>query len=73
VIADTTHAAARITAIAQHAQQHAAATRDRTSPHWVWLEEAGDHGPETRLYRQYPLQGLRVLQDDVTLFTRAAS
>lgn len=48
-----------------HAMQHQQQTADRTAPHWVWLQRDGE-APE--LYREYPLQGLRVRQSDVTLF-----
>lgn len=60
--------AARTLTIAVHAAQHAQATADRTAPHYVWLQSAGG---EPELYREYPLQGLRVRQDDVTLFRAA--
>jgi hypothetical protein len=50
-----------------HAATHAAQTADRTAPHYVWLEEHS----EIKLYRDYPRQGLRVRQCDVTLFARA--
>jgi hypothetical protein len=51
-----------------HAATHAAQTADRTAPHYVWLEEHS----EIKLYRVYPMQGMRVRQSDVTLFARAA-
>lgn len=57
--------AARALAITVHAAQHMASIADRTSPHWVWLQAVGG---EPELYREYPLQGLRVRQSDVTIF-----
>lgn len=58
---------ARTLALTVHAAQHAQATADRTSAHYVWLQAAGG---EPELYRQYPMQGLRVRQSDVTIFAR---
>ena len=64
MITDRTEAQA-VAAILAHALQHEQATADCTAPHWVWLAEAGGE----QLHRVYPLQGLRVRQDDVTLFS----
>jgi hypothetical protein len=57
---------AAVAAILAHAKQHQQATADETSPHWVWMQGKD----ELELSRTYPLQGITVRQNDVTIWSK---
>lgn len=56
--------AAAIQSKLDHAHTHMDTMIDRTAPCWLWIES----NTEIMLHREYPLQGLRVRQDDVTVW-----